>query len=371
MLHTSRRRPVGFTLIELLVVIAIIAILIGLLLPAVQKVREAAARTQSQNNLKQIGLGLHNAHDTYGAFPPVNAIGYNNTVSSSAKYRGPYASPTDNNYKITFFYCLLPFIEQQNVYNSGQTPNFCMSPTTYDSTKIIGTNPIKTFIAPADSSPQNTIQVSWGWLNGDQKYQASLVSYVPNARVFGTTMPDGTYAPWSIAYNGAGSGNAKLTSIQDGTSNTLFVVEKPMITGDAVVTFDNYNTTGQTGTSSGYYDGANSWSTTDVDWWEAPFFGFNCNDPTQAWDDEMGQYWTGNCMFTGLSGYPNAEYHQPPRPRRLPNQQSWYNIYPITVSGVQALMGDGSVRSVSPSVSIPAWSAAVTPNGGEVLSLDS
>ena len=97
-LTTAPRR--GFTLIELLVVIAIIAVLVGLLLPAVQKVRDAAARSQCQNNLKQIGLGIHNYHDTTKAFPPFRL-----------------APPSNGNGYATWFVMILPHIEQGNAYN--------------------------------------------------------------------------------------------------------------------------------------------------------------------------------------------------------------------------------------------------------------
>jgi len=107
-------RKAGFTLIELLVVIAIIAILIGLLLPAVQKVREAAARLQCSNNLKQITLASHTYHDAYKALPPggnvsPNAINANPGYVYSAPYAGPYTGPLAY---------LLPFIEQGNIYNA-------------------------------------------------------------------------------------------------------------------------------------------------------------------------------------------------------------------------------------------------------------
>jgi prepilin-type N-terminal cleavage/methylation domain-containing protein len=101
-MNRSRPRPPGFTLVELLVVIAIIAILISLLLPAVQKVREAAARTKCSNNLKQIGLALHNYHDSYGAFPSAH------DTNSHPQYFWSWQAK------------ILPFIEQDNLKRQAE-----------------------------------------------------------------------------------------------------------------------------------------------------------------------------------------------------------------------------------------------------------
>src|SRR5580692_6123489 len=145
-------RSRGFTLIELLVVIAIIAILIGLLLPAVQKVREAASRTKCQNNLKQIALAAHNCHDQLGYLPP--GIGW-----------FPSNGPVPANGWGTLFFHLLPFIEQGDLYKSssmtgpnnlGQNPGpnqpYYSGEEGRFGGNYIGTNVIKIYVCPSDPS---------------------------------------------------------------------------------------------------------------------------------------------------------------------------------------------------------------------------
>jgi prepilin-type N-terminal cleavage/methylation domain-containing protein len=338
----------AFTLIELLVVIAIIAILIGLLLPAVQKVREAAARTQSQNNLKQIGLALHDAHDQYGAFPPISLdmASVTNNPTTYVRYTGPYGQKGSTG-KTTFYFCLLPFLEQGPLFQMGQGGLNAMVQEPIDPTKLVGSEQLKVLISPTDYSIDKQTQMSWGWLASNQTFNVALTSYAPNYKVFGTDMgsPNAptTLISTSGMWNGVGAGARNMTGISDGTSNTLFVAETLMVKGTAVSTFNNYSQTKP------------AWNTGVATWGVG-----SCNAEFIAHFGGVDESWTTA----------NTGPWLPPQTRPTGNNANWWQPQALTAGGCQCLMGDGSVRNVRSSVDKFAWSAAITPNGGETLPLD-
>jgi prepilin-type N-terminal cleavage/methylation domain-containing protein len=235
----------AFTLIELLVVIAIIAVLIGLLLPAIQNVREAANRTKCSNNLKQLALALLNVQDTQGRLPP-----------AAATFGSAYYAP--------LFFHLLPYIDQGNIWNGAAwmdptvqtisfTPLTTPNPTTtinigiiwpnWDSVNV-SANPsaflrwtlIPTYRCPSDPSLGSGVTrvfqetTCWDWCAGDASYAGNLLvfgksTYQRDAKT-GLNLPMFA-APSSMNYETVWDGRAKIpSSFQDGTSNTIVFAEK-------------------------------------------------------------------------------------------------------------------------------------------------
>jgi prepilin-type N-terminal cleavage/methylation domain-containing protein len=261
-----RTRP-AFTLIELLVVIAIIAILIGLLLPAVQKVREAAARMQSQNNLKQIGIAVHAAHDAMGAYPPICVNQWSSFFEPNANvYRGPYLpynQATSGSDKTSFFYCLLPYVEQDNLHKDLPSwgPYYLMGQRRTDPNEIVGGTVPKIYISPLDDSPYGIVNWSWPYTGtgSDHIFRMGLVSYVPNLRVFGIPTRGAGWQSWTVMWWHSGAGVAKVATVGDGLSNTMFVAEKNMVTGDRSMYYRDWDVVNRW---SSQEQGINMWATT-------------------------------------------------------------------------------------------------------------
>ena len=328
MRHAHQQRTAGgFTLIELLVVIAIIAILVGLLLSAVQSVRSAAARAQSQNNLKQIGLATQQYNDAKGALP--NAYGWSNASGT----------PTNNESDGSSFFHILPYVEQQAMYDSsygiigapfgffhgpapswqadykkyGWPSNIQYGILAYYAVNLSSTNRVKIYVGPADVTN-----------NGSDGY----VSYLANREVM--------------------DGKRTVQGITDGSTNTMLYAEGysscfgaysfPSITRemnlnamlDSYPDYKLYNKPGPTfARDTGYYTYNPS---TNQYAWKAPSDTFQNRPSTSACNPRMPQ-----------------------------------SLVPGTI---QVGLADGSVRGISANVSFNSWSAAITPDGGEVVGSD-
>jgi hypothetical protein len=312
-----------------------------------------------------------------GKLPPVTVnqwASWPQNQGGDVHYMGPYLPDnftTAGSDKTTFFYCLLPYLEQTNLHDDIAGYQYYLhGQRKEDGTQMVGSAQLKVLQAPNDNSKYNKINWQWPYTANEQVFTQSLTSYAPNVRVFGQKAPSG-FSIWNVAWSNAGGGVTKLSDIKDGTSQTFAVVEKQMVSGPTVIRYQDWSLYSADGgpmsNSRGTAYGVNTWAVTDMPPEGVAFFGCNCNDPTVTWDDVDGQWWRGDCYV--VNGDPN-EYFQPPVPRVLPPQQTVYNIYPLNTSGVQCLMCDGSVRTVTTSVSVRAWSAAVTPNGNEAIQLD-
>src|SRR5262249_20277434 len=153
---------------------------------------------------------------------------------------------------------------------------------------MVGSTPQKILRAANDPSFYSQANWQWPYTNPSELVvPQTFASYAPNARVFGQFTPGGTMSVWDVTWSNAGGGATRIGQITDGTSNTLAVVEKQMVTGDKIISFMNWSTVGQT---SSFTEGVNMWAVTDTQPDGVAFFGCNCNDPTVTWPDTYGQW---------------------------------------------------------------------------------
>lgn len=319
-LKMSRFRK-GFTLIELLVVIAIIAVLIGLLLPAVQKVRDAAARSSCSNNLKQLGLALHNHESGTGYLP------------SSIRPSGPTPLP-----RISWLVLTLPYLEQDNLRRNYDTS------TTWSSATNLPTTSQRIKILQCPGTP------SGDRLDGDPQTNVwNLVAVTDYAASTGvhasaTNVNPTGYLQAGVLEKNKIPGN-RWNEVTDGLSNTIAIVEsagRPQI----------WRNGRQVGTVPGQKVNGGGWArpASDLDFY------------TSTTD---GSSFPGPCAVGCTNGFDYPTYNMAPF-----GTEGTSAPYSFHSTGVNSLQADGSVRFIRNTVTVQTFAALITKSGNEVVTND-
>jgi prepilin-type N-terminal cleavage/methylation domain-containing protein len=348
----------AFTLIELLVVIAIIAILIGLLVPAVQKVREAAARISSANNLKQMGIAFHSYSDTHNALPPT--FGWSPALSAGTPYvnGGAFGSG---------LFHILPYIEQDNLYNLSQTTqyyyytastqsyngSYTYSDPTYGYTETYS----ETYSSQAYNYSSTGITANWGTnLTG---YPVKIYSSPSDPSQYSSSGAMCSYLLSTAVFDK----NLSVAQIPDGTSNTILVSEG----------YQYCSSYSSTSSSNGSYN--------YVDVYRYLYW---CGNYDYYFNYSLSLNYTGSYYVqNNIAPYNFTEVvAETFTPKFSPVAGKTFQVRPslstcdgsvpqgLSSGAIQVLLADASVHSVTRGISPTTWFAALTPDGGEVLGSD-
>jgi prepilin-type N-terminal cleavage/methylation domain-containing protein len=354
--HTDQPRR-GFTLIELLVVIAIIAILIGLLLPAVQKVREAAARASDQNNLKQIALACHNFESARGVLP-----GYQPAPAGS--------SVASYGYSVHAF--VLPFIEQEPLAKTfdprtqqlffGSAPFGTFNPAL----AATAVTPVKTFLNPADAQAPVCTIISGGSPHAGTNYAANIGSGLDaNDTANNPGRSNGTdirFPSDGLFWSGS---RVKLLDITDGTSNTLMFAD--------ILRGPNANLTGTPLSSLSHVQRQRLYASASAGRSTVGTAPGGLNPPLTTSDARNATSWNGNRGGSWIWGQPYtngftaALTPNSSTPDVAGHGQGGVSSRSPFAGGVNASLADGSVRFCRDSIPTGTWRALATRAGGEVV----
>ncbi len=361
MARNPSRRPRGFTLIELLVVIAIIGILIALLLPAVQKIRQAAAKMKSANNMKQMGLGLHNFNDTNGGLPPT--LGWYKAPSNGLSYtpNGAYGS---------LFFHILPYLEGTNLYNSCYSTQYSIygsggPPTTYSGsynypqygyienyTEIVS-GYTSTYVPGGVPGYYGYTALSNGpkWLVADHDPSQYIYPYPPNSGIY--------YSSYLIN-DAVFSQNLTIGQIQDGTSTTMFMAEGFAECAGYTLTETASSLIETIGGRYGYWCYNYNYNFT----YSLVYQETQTTPPyTVIFNENISEVYNYSASFNHVAGKTFQS--------NATSSNCDGTVPQAFVSGVcQVLMGDGSVRGVTSDVSTTSWAAAISPNGNDIVGGD-